>query len=256
MTTFRSGASSIVCSLVPEDSRTFGFPVAAITALDLDETDGLDAPFRDLDGWCREERVRLVSCRLDHLRLRESMELERHGFRFVETVYRPRLADPGRGSSSRTSRSRSGRRPADDLPAVEAMAHDAFTTGRFLLDARLDPELSRRRYANWVRTSFGNPSHQVLVGELDGRPVGFFVVEREADDRVYWHLTAVAPDAQGRGVGLSLWRTMLLRHRSEGVGVVETTVSGHNPAVMNLYARLGFSFTAPQMTLHWLREPA
>ena len=135
------------------------------------------------------------------------------------------------------------------------MAHDAFTTGRFLLDARLDPELSRRRYANWVRTSFGNSSHQVLVGELDGRPVGFFVLEREADDRVYWHLTAVAPDAQGRGVGLSLWRTMLLRHRAEGVGVVETTVSGHNPAVMNLYARLGFSFTAPQMTLHWLREP-
>ena len=51
---------------------------------------------------------------------------------------------------------------------------------------------------------------------------------------MYWHLTAVAPDAQGRGVGRSLWRTMLLRHRAEGVGVVETTISGHNPAVMNL----------------------
>ena len=48
---------------------------------------------------------------------------------------------------------------------------------------------------------------------------------------------------------------MLLRHRREGASFVETTISGHNLAALNLYARLGFSFGAAQMTFHWLDGP-
>ena len=47
---------------------------------------------------------------------------------------------------------------------------------------------------------------------------------------------------------------MLLRHRAEGATFVETTISGHNLAIINLYARLGFSFGAAQMTFHRLRD--
>jgi ribosomal protein S18 acetylase RimI-like enzyme len=71
---------------------------------------------------------------------------------------------------------------------------------------------------------------------------------------VYWHLTAVAPEWQGQGIGMSLWQTMLRRHAAEGATSVRTTISGHNAPAMNLYSRLGFSFSAPQMTFHWLRE--
>jgi GNAT superfamily N-acetyltransferase len=254
LTTLRSAAGSIEVALVAADTETFGFPVAAIGAIELDPAADAADLLGALDAWCDDGGIRLVSCRLDHLRLRESMALEEHGFRFVEMVYRPRLADlaelaePDRPIAVAEAE-------AGDLPALEAIAHEAFSTGRFLLDARLDPELSRRRYANWVRTSFADDRHAVLVGRLDGALVGFFIVEPDAE-RAYWHLTAVAPGWQGQGIGLSLWRTMLLRHRSEGVRLVETTVSGHNPAVMNLYARLGFSFAAPQLTLHWLRGPA
>jgi hypothetical protein len=45
----------------------------------------------------------------------------------------------------------------------------------------------------------------------------------------------------------------LLRHKGEGATSVETTISGHNLAVMNLYARLGFSFASAQMTFHRIR---
>jgi ribosomal protein S18 acetylase RimI-like enzyme len=88
---------------------------------------------------------------------------------------------------------------------------------------------------------------------MDGSVVGFFIIERRPDDSVYWHLTAVAPAWQGKGVGLSLWRTMVHRHRAEGARSVRTTVSGHNNVVLNLYTRLGFSFSKPQMTFHWSR---
>jgi RimJ/RimL family protein N-acetyltransferase len=252
LTTVRSAAGWIRCAIVANDSETFGFPVAVIEALELDPAGDAGPLLRELDAWCDQNDVRLMSCRLDHLRLRESMVLEGHGFRFVEMVYRPqlagldRLAEPDRQIEVAEAE-------ATDLAAIEAIAHAAFSTGRLLLDARLDPELSRRRYANWVRSSFNDPAHTVLKAELAGVLVGFFVVEQRPDHRVYWHLTAVAPDWQGKGIGLSLWRTILLRHRAEGVTLVETTVSGHNPAVMNLYARLGFSFAAPQMTFHWLR---
>src|SRR6476469_1208561 len=89
--TIRTDAAAIECFLVPWDSEIFGFPVAQISRFDLD--DGADATdaLREFEAWCAERDVRLVSCRLDHLRLRESMALEDLGFRFIEMVYEPHL---------------------------------------------------------------------------------------------------------------------------------------------------------------------
>lgn len=252
MTEIRTAAGSLSCELVPEDTEVLGFGVGVITAIEIRPGTNGASLFGQLETWCDDHHVRLLSCRLGHLRLAESMTLEAHGFRFVEMVYRPRLerldqlAEPEQRIAVREA-------GADDLAAVEEIAHAAFTTGRLALDPRLDAELSRRRYANWVRTSFENDAHTVLAAHLDDDLVGFFVVERQPGDAMYWHLTAVAPDWQGKRIGTSLWRAMLLRHQKEGIRRVETTVSGHNPAVMNLYARLGFSFAEPKMTFHWLR---
>lgn len=255
-TTIRSDDAALDCFVVPWDSRIFGFAVAQIGRMDLGATGNPSAGlFGSFDAWCSEQGVRLVSCRLGHLQLRESMELEAHGFRFVEMVYEPRLDALDAVASPRhaihVTEATHG-----DLPAIEGVAYAAFTTGRFLLDHRLPPDLSQRRYATWVRSAFEAPQQTVLKAELDGELVGFFIVERRPDDRVYWHLTAVAPGWQGKGVGLSLWRTMLRRHAADGATSVETTISGHNLAAINLYARLGFSFSSAQMTFHRLMAPS
>lgn len=244
----------LACHVVPWDTAGFGFPVAEISRFELAAHGAGAGLLADFEAWCADRRIRLVSCRLDHVRLRESMALETLGFRFVEMVLTPRLdtlddIDPPRHPIEIDDAA-----PAD-LPAIEAIAAGAFTTGRFLLDPRLDPELSHRRYASWVRTSLDHPSQALAAARLDGQLVGFFIVEVNPDRSVYWHLTAVAPDWQGRGVGRSLWQTILLRHRAAGATSVRTTISVHNPAVMNLYARLGFRFGSPRMTFHWLREP-
>jgi ribosomal protein S18 acetylase RimI-like enzyme len=182
------------------------------------------------------------------------MELEANGFRFVEIVYEPRLDSLGTVAAPRHSIQVTDATP-DDLPAIQEVAATAFTTGRFLLDQRLPPDLSSRRYATWVRSAFDSSVQHVLKAESGGELVGFFIVERRADSSVYWHLTAVAPGSQGKGIGLSLWQTMLHRHAADGAAFVATTISGHNLPALNLYARLGFSFPSAQMTFHRLLGP-
>jgi RimJ/RimL family protein N-acetyltransferase len=243
--------AAIDAFIVPWDTDAFGFPVAQVSRIHVGQR-GTAELLRQFDAWCAERDVRLVSCRLEHTMLRESMALEGLGFRFIEMVYEPHLEplSPLAEPRHQVDVSEAAR---VDLEAIEAIAHDAFVTGRYLLDWRLPPESSKRRYARWVRTSFEGRDQIVLKAEVDGALVGFFIVERRDEGSVYWHLTAIAPASQGRGLGLSVWQTMLKRHAAEGATAVRTTISGHNTAVMNLYSRLGFSFAAPQMTFHWLR---
>ena len=250
----RNGAS-MECSLVPWDSETFGFPVAQINLVELGEGAQARGMLQEFEAWCAVHGVRLVSCRLDHTQLRESMALEGLGFRFVEMVHGLRL-DTLEGIAAPRHVIQVVKAARDDLESIEEIAYSAFTTGRFLIDWRLAPELSKRRYATWARTSFDVPRQTLLKAEFDGELVGFFIVEHRSDRRVYWHLTAIAPHWQGKGIGLSLWQTMLIRHRTEGATVVETTISGHNSPAINLYSRLGFSFASAHMTFHWVREPA
>ena len=90
-----------------------------------------------------------------------------------------------------------------DLPAIEAIASSAFTTGRFLLDGRLDPaaEPSTLRELGPDQLRERTP-HGAQGGGRPAELVGFFIAEHRPDGVVYWHLTAMAPAWQGKGLGL------------------------------------------------------
>jgi len=195
----RAGAV-LECSLVPWDTEIFGFPVAQITRVELDEGAQPESLLDAFDAWCAARDVRLVSCRLDHQQLSESMALEERGFRFIEMVYRPRFDAWDGIATPQHDLTITEAAPAD-AAGIEEIASTAFTTGRFLLDRRLPPELSDRRYARWVRSSFESSEQTVLKAEGGGDLVGFFIAERRTDKSVYWHLTAVAPEWQGKGAG-------------------------------------------------------
>ncbi len=238
---------------VPWDSTIFGFPVVQIEGIDI--VDGDPAPaFLPFEQWCHDIGCRLVCCRMPHDRLRESGFLERRGFRFIEMVYRPRFEDLSRLPDFQTDLG-IYEAAADDLVEIENIARSAFVTGRFVLDERLDVRLANERYSVWVRNSFADPQHQVLKAVIDDRIAGFFIVESRPDGTAYWHLTAVSPDFQHRGVGKSLWKAMMTRHRDAGMRAVETTISAHNTPVMNLYATLGFRFGEADMTFHRTDDP-
>jgi GNAT superfamily N-acetyltransferase len=64
------------------------------------------------------------------------------------------------------------------------------------------------------------------------------------------HLTAIAREWQWHGYGRRIWQAMLRHQRNEGVKYANTTILARNVPVLELYARLGFSFHPPETTFH------
>ena len=131
------------------------------------------------------------------------------GFRFVEMVYRPSV----RCGSTAIATPRHDIRLAEATPAdvagIEAIAssafHDRAVPARRAPASGAEPTAATRPGCGQLRVD----RQTVLKAELDGELVGFLIVEHRPDASVYWHLTAIAPEWQGQGIGTSVWQTML-----------------------------------------------
>lgn len=238
-------------SEAPWDSVIFGHPVLQIGQLEVHGT-AADQEFKAFEAARDDMGAGLVSCRLAHDRLRESMLLEDHGFRFIEMAYHPEL-DRLESIALPDDALRIARATAQDLPEVLEIAGNAFRNERFHVDPRLAPSLGDLRYCNWVKSSLDHPRQRLEVVCDGERLVAFFVTEMLDDGTCYWHLNAVAPNAQGQGYGRRAWQAMLRQAREEGARRVRTCIVARNHRVLNLYARLGFRFSPPLMTFHWVR---
>lgn len=236
----------------PWDEAVCDFPVFQIEQI------AVRAP-RARDDMRTFERERdsvgagLVSCRLPHDRLAESMLLEDCGFRFIEMLYAPQL--DLRAFAPDVSQSALTVAPVTeaDMPEVLGIAGSAFQNERFKMDWRLHPSISDRRFQNWVGNTPAHPTQQLFAVWDDHRLIAFFIIELLNDGTMYWHLNAVAPQAQGQGYGRRVWLRMLDHAREMGAERVRTSVAARNTRVLSLYARLGFTLPAPAMTFHWVR---
>lgn len=233
------------------DSALFGYPVLQITDLEV-QSALASRDFAAFEAVRDDLGAGMVSCRLPHDRLKESMLLEDRGFRFIEMAYQPELERlEAIGPSAKPLEV--ARASPQDLPTLLDIAGSAFHNERFHVDPRLDPRLGDQRYCNWVRSSLDHPSQRLEVLRDGGEIVAFFVTEMLADGTLYWHLNAVSPRVQGMGYGKRAWLAMLAQAGSQGARRVRTCIVARNHRVLNLYARLGFRFPAPLMTFHWLR---
>lgn len=237
------------------DEDAFGYPVAQIQDLEVIDSQGAMRDYAEFQVWLDSEQVRIVSSRLSHDRLRESMFLESNGFRFIEMVLHPVLENLQSLSIPQDDLLVAlAQQP--DLPLLEDIAEHAFHHERYHVDPRLNPRIGDLRYRRWVGNSLGHPLQRLLKITDGERLVALFLVEARADRSAYWHLTAVSPTWHGTGYGQRVWRTMLRYHQAQGCQSLMTTISARNVAVLNLYAKLGFRFRPPEMTFHWIREEA
>jgi len=234
----------------PWDSAVFGFQVAQIDRIERSGQPLQTAHYQALPDWLKRHQIRLLSCRIEHTRIAESMWLEAFGFRFIETLLHPQLSRLQDHPDYRTEPQLSVV-PAQtsDLPELQHIARHAFRDQRHHLDPRLDSALADERYARWVGNTLDHPT-QRLIKLMDGpRLVALFIIERDRQ-HIHWHLSAVAPQWQGQGYGKRAWCSMLAWHRHQGVDEVTTSISVTNQRVLNLYVRLGFRFLPAEMTFH------
>lgn len=238
-------------SEAPWDSAIFGHPVLQITEMEVRDSDVV-ADFSNFEFKREGMGAGMVSCRLSHDQLKESMLLEDRGFRFIEMAYQPEF-DLHSFSPSQDDSLTVSRATQQDLDEILKIAGTSFRNERFHVDPRLDSRLGDLRYCNWVRSSLDHPSQHLQVLR-DGRLiVAFFVTEMLADNTLYWHLNAISPKVQGKGYGKRAWSVMMAQAKQQGAARIRTCIVARNHRVLNLYARLGFRFPPPLMTFHWLK---
>ena len=77
--------------LAPWDADAFGFPVAQITRIEVKDSERAEKEYGAFQFWVSANYVRIVTCRLPHDRIVDSIFLENLGFRFMEMVLHPQL---------------------------------------------------------------------------------------------------------------------------------------------------------------------
>lgn len=248
-----SASLRMAWSEAPWDQVVCGFAVLQINAMEIRGPSAAE-DFRIFERARDNIGAGLVSCRLPHHSMPESMLLEEHGFRFIEMVYRPELELSNLASENRESGLEVSRACDSDMPTLLEIAGSAFRNERFRMDPRLDPAASDLRYQNWVASSQRHATQQLHVVRDAGKTVAFFVTELLDDGTCYWHLNALASDAQGQGYGRRVWLCMLDQAQKAGAQRVCSSIVARNVRVLGLYARLGFQFAPPTMTFHWVRS--
>jgi hypothetical protein len=243
-------------SMVPWDEEIFGFPVAVYRVgterLEASERKEFVERFRQ---WARQSRVSLCACMIP---VKESHSfwkcyLGEAGFYIVDLSVQATLSGL---QHARLPETRAELREArlDDREAIEAIATQAFCHGRYHADPLFPRELADKRFGHWVRNALAqNASDRVYVMGEPGSVQGFchVTVEEGVSDL---RLAAIAPSLRGTLLGFDLYVSVLHSLRRLGVRRVLASISMANTAVMNVFAMLGFSFSAPEMIFHWYPE--
>ena len=233
------------------DSIALGFTVLHIYRMEVNGGN-TDTGLQLFKTFRNNINAKLVSCRLSTTQLRESIILEKYGFRFIEMTYQPIFKDLQ--NQAEIIKTKLSVYPAivSDIPKILEIASVAFSNERFHVDPRIDSALANKRYCTWVKNTIMHPSQKLYIIKDKQRLIAFFITEMLPNKTCYWHLNAITPGAQGQGYGKLTWYTMLNYAKTHGAKNVQSSFTARNHRVLNLYARLGFHFPVPQMTFQWV----
>jgi len=112
---------------------------------------------------------------------------------------------------------------------------------RFHILPRLDDHVAGLVLEEWV-----NALDECLVCVYKDQPVGFLALREDGPGAQFVHLAAVAEQYRAAGAALSLYGKAAALCKERGYRLLNGRVSARNTPVMNLYAALGGTFSAPE----------
>jgi ribosomal-protein-alanine acetyltransferase len=124
------------------------------------------------------------------------------------------------------------RATVDDVPAIAQIEELAFS------------HPAERFAARRIRYLISSPRATTLVGDLDGRVVGWaagFVWTRTLEPWGRIYAVAVHPETRGQRLGSMLTRRLISELESRGARRFVLEVRPDNTAAVRLYERLGFT---------------
>jgi dTDP-4-amino-4,6-dideoxy-D-galactose acyltransferase len=213
-----------------------------------------------IERWAAQERVECLYLLADAADPETAPLAEAAGFRLVDVRVTLERRSPA-GERSEPPHDRGGRvRPAApaDLPELRRIAAASHHDSRFYYDPHFDRERCDALYATWIEKSLGDPDGAVLVAEFEAAPssppCGYITVALGAGGEGRIGLFAVAPAAQGRGIGGLLTGAAFDWFAGRGAGTVSVVTQGRNVRAQRIYQKFGMLTRSLELWYHRWRE--
>jgi hypothetical protein len=253
------------------DTNLFGFPVAKInhllSAKEYSESFEVKRKLiSSLVKRCCRNLLLHVSVRVNKEDLTSIHALESKSFRLMDVLVTYSFDFRKQSIDDLLIPNQIRKYKPDEIAMLSEIAQECFgesnvATDRFHADSTLPRERSDLLYVKWLVNSSQDPDSEILVAEMEGKPVGFNIcsIGKKAAEKLGFRLgnialTAVKPSERGRLIATSLLRASLVWF-TDKVDVVETGGQVSNYAIQRAWARVGFKITRSQCTLHWSPKP-
>jgi len=235
------------------DEARFGIRTARTSYVTVEGLSGV------LD-FCQANSVVLLIARCLTANTQAAQAMERYGFLLMDTLiyYERNLVKPPIPTYTGPVVVRPLQPGEED--GVKRIAGESFReyVGHYHADSRLDRTKCDEAYISWAERSCGSSeiADEVLVAELDGSIEGFLTLRFSRPQEGEGALFAVAPTAQGNGIGQALMIHAMewLRSRNATRMVISTQII--NIAAQKSWTRVGFEMSHAYYTFHkWFDTP-
>lgn len=230
------------CRILEWDSKFFGKRIASLTGATLTEARVVAAV-----DWCRTQRVECLYVLTDADDMLGLRLLEDAGARLVDV----RMLFERKLTAIPTDARKSVRASSEsDIADLRALASSSHESSRFWADAHFERERCAELYATWIEKSCRGWADVVFVAELEKRVAGYVSCHLREPGRGEIGIVAVAPDAQGRGLGGDLLDTALAWFAQRDLERVTVVTQGRNAAAQRLYQSRGFTTESVKVWHH------
>jgi L-amino acid N-acyltransferase YncA len=126
-----------------------------------------------------------------------------------------------------------------DVPTILAIYNEEILHGVATFDTEEKTLTEREAWFNRLQ-----PSHPVLVAEVDGRVLGFASAgawsERKAYSGTAENSVYVEKNSRGKGLGKELLKALLIESKKSGLHTLIARITDGNQTSIELHKQLGF----------------
>ena len=238
----RTAVEPEACTYLEWDSEFFSRRIARANRRRLDP-----AALGALLDWCAANRIECLFFLADSDDAQTARLAEANQFLLaaVRMTFERKVGEPFVSPADAVVRSAR----EEDLGALRAIAKTGHRDTRFYFDQHFDRTKCDLLYEAWIENSFRGFAQDVLVAEIDQKPVGYITIHLRGDE-AHIGLVGVAEGHQGVGLGSILVRHFLSWAARKGAERATVVTQGRNTRAQRLYQRNGFVTASFQLWYH------